>query len=41
MNSVNGRLINVIPNISIEDQLREVRLQKYAQFKDTMKAYFC
>ena len=32
-NSDNGRLINLIPSISIEEQLREVRLQKYAQFK--------
>ena len=31
-NSDNGRLINVIPSISIEDQLREMRLQKDAQF---------
>ena len=31
--SDSGRLINVVPNISIEEQLREVRLQKDAQFK--------
>ena len=32
--SVNERLIDVIPSISIEDQLREVRLQKDAQLKN-------
>ena len=31
--SNNGRSINVIPSISIEEQLREVRLQKDVQFK--------
>ena len=31
--SDSGRLINVVPNIYIEEQLREVRLQKDAQFK--------
>ena len=33
-NSDNGRLINVIPSILIGEQLREVRLQKDAQFKE-------
>ena len=32
--SDNGRSINVIPNISIEEQLREVRLQRDVQFKE-------
>ena len=32
--SDNGRLINVIPSISIEKYLHEVRLQKDAQFKE-------
>ena len=33
--SGNERLINVIPSISIEDQLREVRLQMDAKLKNT------
>ena len=32
--SDNGKSINVIPNISTEEQLREVRLQKDVQFKE-------
>ena len=31
--SDSGRSINVIPSISIEEQLREVKLQKDVQFK--------
>ena len=31
--SDNGRSINVIPSISIEEQLREMRLKKDVQFK--------
>ena len=37
--SDNGRSINVIPNISIEEQLRDVRLQKYVQFKEYQRLY--
>ena len=37
--SVNGRSINVIPSISIEEQLREVRLQKDFQFKEHQTLY--
>ena len=37
--SDNGRSINVIPNISIEQQLREVRLQKDVQFKENQRLY--
>ena len=32
--SDNGRSIHVIPRISIEEQLREVRIQKGVQFKE-------
>ena len=32
--SGNGRSINVIPSISVEEQLREARLQKNVQFKE-------
>ena len=38
-NSDNGRPINVIPSISIEVQLREVRLQKKAQFKEYQRLH--
>ena len=38
-NSDNGRFINVIPSISIEDQLLEVRLQKDAQFKEYQRLH--
>ena len=37
--SDNGRLINVILSISIEEQLREVRLQKDVQFKEYQRLY--
>ena len=35
----NGRSVNVIPNISIEEQLRGVRLQKDVQFKEYQRLY--
>ena len=35
----NGRSINVIPSISTEEQLREVRLQKDVQFKEYQRLY--
>ena len=38
-NSYNGRLINVIPSILIDDQPREVRLQKDAQFNKYLKLH--
>ena len=37
--SDNGRSIKVIPSISIEEQLREVRLQKDVQFKEYQRLY--
>ena len=37
--SHNERSINVIPSISIEEQLREVRLQKDVQFKEHQKLH--
>ena len=37
--SDNGRLIHVIPRISIEEQLREVRLQKGVQFKEYQRLH--
>ena len=37
--SDNGRWIKVIPRISIEEQLREVRLQKDVQFNEYQRLY--
>ena len=37
--SDNGRSIHVIPRISIEEQLREVRLQKDVQFKEYQRLH--
>ena len=37
--SDNGRSIHVIPRISIEEQLREVRLQKGVQFKEYQRLH--
>ena len=37
--SDNGRSINVTPSISIEEQLREVRLQKDVQFKEFQRLH--
>ena len=37
--SDNEKSINVIPSISIEEQLREVRLQKYVQFKEYQRLH--
>ena len=37
--SDNGRSINVIPSISTEEQLREVRLQKDVRFKEYQKLH--
>ena len=37
--SVNGKLINVISSISIEEQLHEVRLQKDVQFKEYQRLH--
>ena len=37
--SDNGRSINVIPSISIEEQLREVRLKKDFQFKEYQRLH--
>ena len=37
--SDNGRTINVIPSISSEEQLRQVRLQKDVQFKEYQRPH--
>ena len=37
--SDNGRSIHVIPRISIEEQLREVRLKKGVQFKECQRLH--
>ena len=37
--SDNGRSIHVIPRISIEEQIREVRLQKGVQFKEYQRLH--
>ena len=37
--SDNGKSINIIPSISIEEQLREVRLQKDVQFKEYQRLH--
>ena len=39
-NSDNSISINVIPSISIEDQLREVRLEKNAQFNEYQRIQY-